>query len=260
MKRVLAVGIAPIALGMIAAFFRARELAFSFDFTTGLPKERLIVTPLLLAVAGILLFATLFWPQRKDAENAQRSAHPLLMIVSLFGCAVMLALGGIEFYTNRFTKDMILYVHCVLTFLCGAAFAILGLRYLRSNQNGIYSFFAIVPVFWACFSLIMIFRERIADPIIADYIFLLFAFICILLFTYAQAGYIYGKNRLKVALCTSVLGAYFCVIELTAPWIASRLSQAYIPNYDFTMILPILLFMIYMPIATICMLKNENHV
>lgn len=260
MKRVLAVAIAPIVLGIIAAFFRARELAFSFDFTTGLPKETLIATPVLLGAAVILLLAALIGSWKRKLPVSEPSAHPALVTVSLFGCAVMLALGGLEIYTNRFTRDVILYVHCALTFLCSAAFAILGLRCLRANQNGIYSFFAIVPVFWACFSLIMIFRERIADPIIADYIFLLFAFICILLFTYAQAGYIYRKNRIKVALCTAVLGSYFCVIELLAPWIASRLSQAYVPLYDFTMILPLLLFAVYMPVSALCMLKNENDV
>ena len=260
MKRILAIGVAPAVLGVVAAFFRAKELAFSFDFATGLPNGALVITPILLVLAAVLLVLCLVFPRRIVREPAPERAHPGLAAVALFGCAVLLALGALELYENQLARDMILYIHCALTFVTAAALAVLGLRGLRWSANSAYSVCGILPVLWACFSLILIFRERIADPIIADYVFLLFAFVCILLFTYAQAGYVYRRNRLRVALCVTVLGVYFCVIELFAPLIAAQLSSAYPKNYDFTLLLPLALFAVYMPAATSCMLSNENGV
>ena len=198
MKKAFTFGILPIVLGAIAAIFRARELAFGFDFASGLPNGTVNTTPMLLVLAGIMLVAVIALTFKKKPEVLDAKKHIAHTAVSLIGVAVMLALGGYVFWQNQVERDVIMNIFAVVCLLNAFAFAILGLRNLRANANGIYSFLALVPVVWSCVALILVFRERVADPIIADFVFLLFAFICILLFSYAQTGYVYRKNRILI--------------------------------------------------------------
>lgn len=260
MKRLLAIGLIPLALGVAGAFVRARELAFAFDPTTGLPKQTLIGTTILMIGGALLLLYALAIGFKVKAKPIPHHKSTIFTVVALVSFAVLLGLAGYQFYQNTQVKTMIGYVLAVLTLFCSISIAITGIQCLRSNDNAIYSLFTILPVFWACFSLILVFRDRIADPIIADYIFLLFGFICILLFLYTQAGYIYRKNRLMLSVVTAMLGTYFCSIEVLAPIIAAKLSETYlfVPNFSETISLAV--FVIYMPFAAVQMLRNENKI
>lgn len=258
MKRLMLI-ILPIILGIIGAFFRARELAFGFDFASGLPYDNLIITPV-LAIVGIVICAIVAILVCKGGiAKCEKKKHPVFIAASLLGSAVMLALAALYFNAEPIPQT-VTYIHCAITLLCAGAFAFLGIRELSANTNPVYSFFAATPVFWACFSLIMIFRERIADPIIADYIFLLFAFICILMFLYAQCGYVYRKNRFLVAAISAAFGTYCCVIEVLAPFIALKLLPTYPLMLDFTTLVPLAFFAVYLPMAELCILRNENNV
>lgn len=260
MKRLLAIGLIPLALGIAGAFVRARELAFAFDPTTGLPKQTLIETTILMIIGALLLIYALIIGLKVKIKPMPQQKSPIFTAVALVSFAVLLGLAGYQFYQNIQVKALIGYVLAILTVLCAVSIAITGIQCLKSNDNAIYSLFAILPVFWACFSLILVFRDRIADPIIADYIFLLFGFICILLFLYTQAGYIYRKNRLRLSVITAMLGTYFCSIEVLAPVLAAKISETYLFIPNFSEAISLAVFAIYMPFAAVRMLQNDNNI
>lgn len=260
MKKILVIGILPLVMGIIAGILRAYELAFSFDFVSGLPKGALWITPVILIVGVILLVASIALTVKREFPPSEEKKSVSQMAVSFFGCAIMLALGGYVFFVNHVQAETINLIFAAICLIAAFSFALLGTKNLQNNENGLYSFMALFPVLWACVALILVFRDRIADPIIADYIHLVFAYIAILMFTYAQSGYVYRKNKLWVLFTSTILGIYFCVIELVSPFVAALFNAEYALNLDFTVLLPMLLFAIYMPISTSFMLKNQNDV
>ncbi len=260
MKKILLIGIAPVILGIIAGVIRAYELAFSFDFASGLPKGNLWATPAIIVVAAIMLAVGILLTFKKNFAAQDERKSTSHTVAAFFGCAMFLALGGYAFVTNQVEGEAINLIFAVISLLCAFAFALLGAKNLQNNQNSLYSFMALVPVIWSCIALILIFRDRIADPIAADYIHIVFAYIGILMFTYAQSGYVYRKNTLWVAACAATVGTFFCIIELIAPFVASALNAEYVLKLDFTVILPLVAFVVYMPISTCFMLKNQNNV
>lgn len=260
MKKFLVIGILPLVLGIIAGVLRAYELAFSFDFASGLPKGTLWITPVILVVGVVLLIASIALTIKREFPPCEEKKSVSQMAASFFGCAIMLALAGYVFLINQVQVETINFVFAAICLVSAFSFALLGAKNLQNNENGLYSFMALFPVLWACVALILVFRERIADPITADYIHLVFAYIAILMFTYAQSGYVYRKNRLWVLFTSSILGTYFCVIELISPFVAALFNAEYALKLDFTVLLPMLLFAVYMPISTSFMLKNQNDV
>ncbi len=260
MKKVLLIGILPVILGIVAGVLRAYELAFSFDFATELPKGSLWATPIILVIAALMLAVGIALSVKRNfaVTDAKKSAP--LTAVSFFACAMMLALGGYIFVINQIEGETINLIFAAICLVTAFAFALLGAKNLQNNQNSLYSFMALVPVIWSCVALILVFRDRIADPIWADYIHIVFAYIGILMFTYAQSGYVYRKNKLWALACSATVGTFFCIIELISPFIASALNPEYTLKLDFTVILPLVTFAVYMPVSTLFMLKNQNDV
>lgn len=259
MKKIICIIPIAVILGLLASILRGYELAFGFDLVTDLPIEGARMTPALLVLA-LAIAAGAFFLVRKvkfEAKEAKKSiAHTA---ASLFGAAAMFALGGYVLFTNHM-GEVILYLFAALCFLNAISLAILGMKNLVADDNPIYSLVAFFQVLWATLAVILIFRERVSEPIAEHFVFLLFAYLCILLFTYAQIGYVYGKNRLAVAYIVGCLGAYFCAIELVAPFIASAFNAEYFLNLDFKIIIPLATYLVYMPISLHKMLRNENNV
>lgn len=261
MKRILTLGFLPLVLGLAGAWLRAYELAYVFDPVTGLPSNPMAVTPVLigLTLAGAAIFiaaALLYRPKEPHGKPG-----PMFLAASSVAFAVLFGFAGYLFYqcTKAFTITQLIFG--LLTLYCAAAVLTLGVKRLDGSPSSVYSVMAVAPVFWACYALILIFRERISDPIILDYIYLLFAFICILLFSYCQAGYVFGRNKQRLAIVTAAMGVYFCVVELIAPVVAGFLSPgAELMKVSLEEALPLAAFLVYMPFALQEMLHNRNRV
>lgn len=249
-----------VVLGLLASWARGYELAFGFDPISGLPVSGAWIVWLLMAVAvsvgvGAILLVGKGAPEAKEIKKT-----PTFTGVSLLASAVMLGLAGYVFFTNQMSGETILYIFAALSVLNAISFALLGVKNLSANDNPIYSVFTFVQVLWATLAVILVFRERVSEPVAEHFIFLLFAFLCILLFTYAQTGYVFGRNRFAVAAICGVAGVYLILIELISPFIASAYSVEYYLSLDFKIILPLFAYAVYMPPAVVKILRNENNV
>ncbi len=260
MKKIIWIIPTAVILGILASVLRGYELAFGFDLSSGLPTSALWVTPTLLAVGAVVAIAAFVIIRKKSVEPQEEKKSPVHTAVSFACSAIMLALAGYSVFVNQMQGEVIIYLFAALSLLNAASFAVLGVKNLRANDNPIYSIFTFIQVLWATLAVILVFRERVSEPIAEHFVFLLFAFLCILLFTYAQTGYVYGKNRIAVAYITGVLGTYLIAIELIAPFIAGALNVEYFLNLDFKIILPLAAYLIYMPTALVKILRNENNV
>lgn len=260
MKKFLWIIPVAVILGLAASVARGYELAFGFDMMSGLPTGMEWITIVLLAAGACLGILCLVMVKKSVPAAQDEKKSPVLKVVSLLCTAIMLALAGYSFYANRVEGDLVVYIFAALSVLNAISFALLGGKGLKANDNSVYNVFAFVQVLWATIAVILVFRERVSEPIAEHFVFLLFAFLCILLFTYAQTGYVYGKNRFAVALVVGIIGMYFAAIELFAPFIASGFNAEYYPELDFKTILPLAAYLIYMPVSLFKIFRNENNI
>ncbi|MBR5478676.1 MAG: hypothetical protein IKU84_00695 [Clostridia bacterium] len=247
-------------LGLFASWARGYELAFGFDMISGLPVSGAWIAWLLMAVAALIGVCVFFMLGKKVPEARDAKKSPVYTGVSLFAAAVMLGHAGYVFFTNQIVGETILYLFAALSVLNAISFALIGVKNLIANDNPIYSVFTFVQVLWATLAVILVFRERVSEPIAEHFIFLLFAFLCILMFAYAQTGYVFGRNRFAVAAVTGVVGVYLALIEIIAPFIASAYNVEYYLSLDFKIFLPLVAYVFYMPVAVLKILRNENDV
>ena len=260
MKKALFLGILPIVLGLLAGVLRGYELATCYDLQNGMPIKGLGITYALIIFAAVILVAATIFSIKRKFEVKETGKSFALAFVSILGAAVMLALAAYVFVRNQQERDAVTLIFSAICLLNAFAFALLGIKNLKNNENTVYSFMALVPVLWACIALILLFKGRIIDPIYEHYVFIVFAYICILMFCYAQTGYVFGKNRLWVTVASTSLGTFLCAIEVIAPFAAGIFNPQYATQLDIVAWLPTLLFAVYMPCAAMYMLRNENDV
>lgn len=261
MKRIFLFGILPFILGIAAAWLRAGELVYVFDPSSGLPLNPMWFTPALGALVLICEILFLFFALRAKPDEPHSSASPALMPAACASFCVLFAFAGYELYLYMQTREITALIFGILTLLCSVSQLFLGIKRLELRDSTVYNVFAALPVFWACYALILIFRERISDPIISDYIYLLLAFVCILLFVYAQCAYVFGKNRQRIAIATGALAVFFCTIELFAHFFGSIISpDSLLMRPTLQEMAPLAAFLIYIPFSLEEILRNENRV
>lgn len=253
--------IAPIVMGIISAFLRANELCYVYDRASELPLNPSAVTWVLIAITCVMTLAYIAWAllTKKDRATVEKPAR----VLPIFSCAsalVLLAYGGYELYLYMQSRELTGAIFGVLTLACAVSILIVGIKGIEMRENSIYNTLAAIPTFWACYCLILIFRQRIADPIISHYVYLLLAFVCILLFAYSQCAYAFGKDRLCVAYIAAPMGIYFCVIELLAPIIGDLINPGSVfIRASLQEAAPLLAFALYMPAALWEIMKNKNQ-
>lgn len=261
MKRCFPFFILPLFLGLCGAFLRATELSYSFDPQSGLHVQHLSATPVLmvLSVVALLVFSALSFRIREEECSAAPS--PAFLAAGALSAVVLLASAGLQIYQCVTAFAVTTLIQALLSVYTATALLALAKSGLSRSNGGVYAVFAVAPVFWLCFTLILVYRERIADPILLDYTYLLFACICSLLFFYALAGYVYGKNKLRLAALTGSLAVFFSAAELGGHLIATVFpltsADLSLSTLELTTLLACL---ILIPFALHEILKNRNQV
>lgn len=261
MKRIFLFGILPFILGLAASWLRAGELAFVFDYASGLPSNPMWYTPALSALVVICMVLFFIFALRFKHAEPHGNASPVFMPAACASFCILFTFSGYELYLYTQTREITSLIFGILTLLCSISQLFLGIKRLEMRDGTVYNMFAAIPVFWACYALILIFRQRISDPIISDYFYMLLAFVCILLFVYAQCAYVFGKNRQRIAILTGTLAVFFCAIELFAPLFAGLMSpDSLFMRPTLEECAPLAAFLIYIPFSLEEMLRNANHV
>ncbi len=250
----------PIVTGVCGAIIRAAQLTAAFDAETGLLESNSPLTMALVAVSVIAVVMALISAfVLKNGVTLPKSDDGKFVTIPLtFAAMLILAYSGVIIFGLRDRFDTAELVFALLSIYCAVALLAMGKYRMAERDSIAYCVFSAVPVFWACFLLIMTFRVKISDPIIADYAILIFGYICILLFAYALAAHLLGKNRFAVAVFSCFAGMYFIIVELLAPIIASFISRGGgIMLPDIKILLPELAFLILMPSVTSLIVRRR---
>lgn len=228
-------------LGIAGAFLRAHLLEFGKA-----------LTPLWILFAVAAVFALVFaLVLRKNREEDMKEKGNVILFPFAISAILVLAYTGLLAFSLREKLGAVEVILALLSLYCAVSLLVIGKYNLQERDSTAYCTFAAVPVFWACFMLIIAFREKISDPVITNYVLLIFAYISILFFAYAIAAHLLGKNKKHVAIIFCFLGIFFILTDVISSVIigdiALRLRE----------ILPQLAFLILMPFATFEIIKKN---
>lgn len=243
----------PLAAGLCGASLRATYLNYPIETAAGAPAfyglSIVCVIALLMSVIAAFLL-------KSGIEYSSVFLTKALPIASFVGAAILLAYAVtlIVSLADRFSA-LTLILALLSVYAC-VSFIALGRHRLAERDDTAYCIFSAVPVFWICFVLIITFREKITDPVISNYVFLILAYISILFFGYATSAHVLGKNRKHVAVFSCFIGIFFILIELISPLFTG--NYALMSLSDISELLPLLAFLVIMPFYTAEIVRKKN--
>ena len=214
------------AAGLLGALLRAFENRYTVDLQTGLriSGHPLIVLMMLYCALAAAVVVIPFLHSRTAADGAALADSRGLKITAGI-CAAALtvfALRDLFRFTDSGRLSLLIFAGFSLFSAISVVSVAAALR--RSGMQG-GSVFAVVPVFWACFWLILSYGEHAADPVIVDYLYELLGESAVVIALYMLAQLLFDKKRLRSAVIFAQLSVFFSVLNLTEPLITLLLFK-----------------------------------
>lgn len=198
---------APIFVAVFAlagAVLRGLNLMHGYEPGTGLPiagnlPETALIAVCALAGVGLVLFAFGCRGLRGILfEDAFGAGGTLFKMVSVIAGLIMLAAGGFGLYLavtqtqGQLSARLPLYPLWLLAMLTGGCLIGIAAALGRRTINESTASLTIIPMFWACFDLIITFKDNGASPFVGLYAFELLSAIALTYAFYALAGFLYS--------------------------------------------------------------------
>lgn len=246
----------PVVTGICGALLRASQLRHAYDAETGILHSGEPVTYGLVAVcviaALIALLASFFL--KNGVEIKSEKFRKGLFFSTAAASLLLLVYAAMTLYTLLEKFSIPTLILGLISVYCVVAFLVLSKYSFAERDDLSYCIFSAVPSFWACFVLILAFRDKISDPIIANYVPMIFSYLSILMFCYSVAAHILGKNKKHVAVFTCFFGIFFILTELLSPLFAGGIVE--VNTESIIYLLPQLAFLLLMPTVTTQIIKK----
>ena len=113
---------------------------------------------------------------------------------------------------SQIIAKMVLGIFAILS---GLAMVATARNNFQGEHKGKYSLILLVPAFFCCYWIILAYENHAANPVVLEYVYELFAVICILLAFYFMAGFGFEKPKVKSASLFCLCGIYFSIVTLT---------------------------------------------
>lgn len=246
----------PVVTGICGALLRASQLKHAYDAETGIlrsgePSTYGLVAVCVIAALLAVLAAFLF---RGGVEIKSSKLEKGLFISTAVASAVLLVYSGMTLYPLLEDFNTASLILVLISIYCAISLLILAKFSFAERDDTAYCVFSAVPSFWACFMLILAFRDKISDPIIANYVPMIFSYLSILTFCYCIAAHILGKNKKHVAVFSCFFGIFFILTDILSPVFAADFAEMSFENIRY--LLPQLAFLILMPAGTAQIIKK----
>lgn len=220
--------------GLCGAAVRACELARAFEPETGfkIPGEPTSIIMSAFTVAAIIVFAVmsaLTGGRLKEGLRTlpgDKSASAKVMVI-----ASAFMLFGAAMFDLSFNGEGLPLSRIILVIFAIFSAASILVRIAKPGKG--YSLFSLVPIFWCCYWLIIIYRERSVDPVVTDYAYELFAVVASALFFYGAAGYDFGIRKIRLNVFYASTAVYLSTVTLIGPVAAKLFYGGAIANADF---------------------------
>ena len=223
-------GFVPLILAVLAigcGVLRCRELYGGFEPATGLAIPGAPATLLLwLAVVVTLIFSALsarFMSGEKRDYRIRYAEGPGSLPL-LVGMAMLVLSGPADFLFLRLSGTPAPVSRLILMAF-GTVAGVLGLLSLIGYKNGesekLRGFFALCPVFFGCYLMVIIYREIAAIPSAERYVYQMLGAAGLVLSWYFAAAHGFDIGRPRLAFfCAAVtfLMLTLCVVGDAAAW------------------------------------------
>jgi hypothetical protein len=209
------------AAGLLGGVLRAVENQHVLDTTSGLRTPGHPLTIVMLAYCALCVLA-LALPFLRD-KTALDGAAVFSGSRSLMLCAWLsaLALGASTLYDLiRFanTYKLSLLAFAGMSFFSAVSLIPVAAAFRKGGEKG-GSVAAVVPVFWACYWLIISYGEHAADPVIVDYLYTLLGESAVVVALYLFSQLSFDAKRLRSALIFALLSVFFSVLNIAEPFL-----------------------------------------
>ncbi len=235
----------PITAGLCGASLRAAQLKLSAEGgAISSPTNGLVI----ICVIALLMALIAAFISKGGITFTSRLRETALPIVSFAGAAFLLVYAAMLLFGLRYefvATDLVLALFALYS---AVSFIVLGKYRLIERDSTAYCIFSAVPAFWAAFLLILTFRDKISDPVISNYIFLILSYISILFFCYGVAAHILGKNRKHVCVFSCFAGIFFIFTELFSLLFAGEFAS--VTGTKLSELFPLFAFLVIMPLYT----------
>lgn len=209
-------------LGVFGGVFRGLSLLNGYEPQTHLPiaGDNFQLMLIILSVVSVVIFVILCARFKFDAEPqfeksfiSDSAGYKTLCVLSAL-ITILCGAGG--FYFALTNSDKSFYSHItefplwILAVLTGVA--IIGLIRAKENITESSAYFTLIPMFWAAFDLIVIFKNNSSSPFVGYYSFELIPSVFLTLAFYAFASFLYSKPKPKFMLFASSLAIVFSLV------------------------------------------------
>ncbi len=209
-------------LGVFGGVFRGLSLLNGYEPQTHLPiaGDNFQLMLIILSVVSVIIFVILCARFKFDAEPqfekafiSDSAGYKTLCVLSAL-ITILCGAGG--FYFALTNSDKSFYSHItefplwILAVLTGVA--IIGLIRAKENINESSAYFTLIPMFWAAFDLIVIFKNNSSSPFVGYYSFELIPSVFLTLAFYAFASFLYSKPKPRFMLFASSIAIIFSLV------------------------------------------------
>lgn len=208
--------------GIFGGIFRGLSLLNGYEPQTHLPisDDNFQLILIVLSVVSVVIFILLSVrvklgavPEFEKLFINDLAGHKTLCVLSAL---IICLFGAGGFYFSLTNSDKNFYSHItdfplwILAVLTGIA--IIGLTSTKKDITESNAYLTLIPMFWAAFDLIVIFKNNSSSPFVGYYSFELMPSIFLTLAFYAFASFLYSKPKPRFMLFTSSLAIVFSLI------------------------------------------------
>lgn len=209
-------------LGGVGGFFLRRwELSTAFETSglaiSGAPAAvALIVWSAVIAVAFALLCRGAKQELKDYGGSFSARGNWAYLVVTALAAACLLVAGvfGLADELGGLAAPrllwLLLWAMCILSFVCVLVVSLGNFRGTGCKR----SLALLAPAYTCCLWLVCAYQQHSADPVIADYVYKLFAIICTLLGLYFTAGFSFERAKIWRCAFFCLLSVYFGVVTL----------------------------------------------
>ncbi len=212
-----------VLAGCVGALLRRYEIAHAFEPDTGLAIAGYPASTALLCLsAAVLVIAAVFlrggavpsgpipYQTAFYAPEAGYAAAICFSSLILFASA---AAGFGQYFSGAEARisRLILFFFTAVSGLC---VLLTGLRTYRKKDPEQINALLLVPAFFACLWLVLVYQSNAADPVLLSYIYELLAVVCAVLGLYSIAGFGFGRGRVRRTAYYCLMGVYFSMVTI----------------------------------------------
>lgn len=243
MKKNFLLPLVSLAAGAAAAVLRGLQLSTGYEPVTGLPIAGNLYWFALIGLCAVFLIAA-FYLSRSYLPYEGRSFEHMFhckarsyKLIGVLACAVLLLSGATGFLTTLFSMDTNIILQSIpmlalwmLAAVSGAALIGLMMAQSRIHINESSALCTIIPMFWACFDLIITFRDNGASPVLSMYAFDLLAAMSMMYAFYTMASFLYSTGHAARFSFFSSISCFLTIMTVGGYLVAGRMPADFTGN------------------------------